>query len=154
MNLAVVRAPAHCTAMDGPPPFRPQGLGEIAIRCRDFNAMKRFYAEVIGLQPLEGNLSEEIAFFRIAKGIAGHTTVLALFASSDPKPLTGAGSSLHHVALSVPFNDLSLVQDWYDRIGLSYTLQDFRWIGWRGVFTRDPDGNTVELVAYDASLKD
>jgi hypothetical protein len=26
------------------------------------------------------------------------------------------------------------------------------WIGWRGVFVDDPDGNAVELVAYDAGL--
>ena len=36
---------------------------------------------------------------------------------------------------------------WFDANGISYKVQDFRWIGWRGVFLTDPDGNTVELVS-------
>ena len=43
---------------------------------------------------------------------------------------------------------------WYDKIGQPYRVERFGWIGWQGIFTEDPEGNTVELVAYDASLKD
>jgi len=43
---------------------------------------------------------------------------------------------------------------WYAANGLPYRVEHFGWVGWRGVFTEDPEGNTVELVAYDASLKD
>jgi hypothetical protein len=28
----------------------------------------------------------------------------------------------------------------------------FPWIGWRGVFARDPEGNSVEFVSDDASV--
>ena len=133
--------------------FRPRALGEIAIRCADLTAMEAFYRDIIGLAPLPGDYGAHIRFFRIAEGVAGHTTVLALFHDTgDFAP--GAGGSLHHLALSLPADELTAVTAWYDSIGQTYSVQDFPWIGWRGVFTRDPEGNTVELVAYDPSMLD
>lgn len=134
--------------------FRPRALGEIAIRCRDMTAMADFYTRVIGLDPLSGNQSGDIRFFRIGEGFGGHTAVLALFRDDAGHSRTGAESSLHHIALSLPFSEQQAVMDWYDRIGQPYDVQVFGWIGWRGIFTRDPEGNTVELVAYDASLRE
>ncbi len=136
--------------------FRPRALGEIAIRCADMGAMVRFYEEVIGLQRLQGDHNSAITFFRIAEGYGGHTQVLALFhhPSGADKPVTGGASSLHHIALSLPFDEQDAVMHWYDRIGQPYRVECFGWIGWRGIFTEDPEGNTVELVAYDPSLLD
>lgn len=144
--------------------FRPRALGEIAIRCADIKAMAAFYGDVLGLEHLSGGHRDGIVFFKIAEGFGGHTSVLALFrhdagrpdlhATGNDRPETGAGSSLHHIALSLPFAEQQAVMDWYEHLGLEYTVQTFGWIGWRGIFTRDPEGNTVELVAYDASLKE
>lgn len=143
--------------------FSPRALGEIAIRCADMGAMVAFYEDVIGLERLSGGPDQEITFFRIADGFGGHTSVLALFrhdAGTRPglhpvgaaPPETGARSSLHHVALSLPFAEQEAVMRWYDRRGQPYRVETFGWIGWRGIFTEDPDGNTVELVAFDRSL--
>ncbi|MEL7114618.1 MAG: VOC family protein [Pseudomonadota bacterium] len=150
--------------MTGSKGFKPRTLGEIAIRCADIDAMTTFYRDVIGLDLLEGGYSDAIRFFRVADGFAGHTTVLALFRhdagrsdlhpTSTKAPETGATSSLHHIALSLPFAEQEAVMAWYDELGQPYNVQTFGWIGWRGIFTNDPEGNTVELVAYDASLKD
>ena len=144
--------------------FRPRALGEIAIRCADIAAMADFYENVIGLERFSGDHRSGIIFFKIAEGFGGHTSVLALFRhdagrpelhpNADEPPETGARSSLHHIALSLPFAEQAAVMAWYDRIGQPYRVQEFGWIGWRGIFTNDPEGNTVELVAYDASLKD
>ena len=144
--------------------FKPRALGEIAIRCADIEAMIKFYGDVIGLDYLSGDHSDGIVFFKIAEGFGGHTTVLALFRhdmgreESHPRgndaPETGAKSSLHHLALSLPFEEQDAVIEWYEKIGQPYNVQHFGWIGWRGIFTTDPEGNTVELVAYDPSLKD
>ncbi|MDJ0826195.1 MAG: VOC family protein [Rhodobacter sp.] len=150
--------------MDTTRGFKVRALGEIAIRCADIEAMAAFYRDVIGLEPLTGGHGDGIVFFRIAEGFGGHTSVLALFRhdagrpeihpQATAPPQTGAKSSLHHIALSLPFAEQQAAMDWYDRIGQTYTIQNFGWIGWRGIFTTDPEGNTVELVAYDASLKD
>ncbi len=143
--------------------FKVQGLGEIAIRCLDFDAMCAFYRDVIGLEVMNLMPERGIAFFRISDGVAGHTNVLALFrdgagtrdaaADASKPPLAGPQSSLHHIALSLPFEEQDSVMQWYERKGLSYTIEIFGWVGWRGVFAQDPDGNKVELVAFSEDLK-
>jgi len=145
--------------------FYPRALGEIAIRCADMAVMVTFYEDVIGLQRLSGGHDDAITFFKIAEGFGGHTTVLALFQHNgatpsdlipggNAPPATGPGSSLHHIALSLPFAKQDAVMRWYDKIGQPYRVERFGWIGWRGIFTQDPEGNTVELVAYAAAMLD
>ncbi|WP_257893989.1 VOC family protein [Gymnodinialimonas phycosphaerae] len=146
------------------PPFRVRALGEIAIRCNDLARMAAFYGDVIGLERLEGNAAPGIIFFRIAEGFGGHTQVLALFdkaLSAHPQssptavqaPETGQKSSLHHLALTLSYAEQDAAMAWYDSLGIAYRVEHFGWVGWRGIFTEDPEGNTVELVAFDPSLK-
>ena len=141
-------------------PFAPRALGEIAIRCRDFPAMVAFYGEVLGLERLDtgqrGGRWDGIAFFRLAESHAGHSQVIGLFAdgvSGEPEGggdlAIGARSSLHHLALALPWDEQDAAVAWLEAQGLPVRVQTFDWIGWRGVFTRDPDGNTVELVAAE-----
>jgi catechol-2,3-dioxygenase len=127
--------------------FRVRALGEIAIRCADIERMAAFYRDVIGLTVLSGDHGDGIVFFSLGESYGGHTAVLALFRHDAGRPEAGAWSSLHHLALAVDRTEQAAVMDWYDRHGLDYTVQDFDWIGWRGIFTTDPEGNTVELVA-------
>jgi catechol-2,3-dioxygenase len=144
--------------------FKVRALGEIAIRCNDLGPMVAFYEDIIGLDRMSGNASSGIVFFRIAEGFAGHTTVLALFdkalsprtdlhPKSHDAPETGARSSLHHIALTIPFEEQDAAMRWYISQDIEYRVEHFDWIGWRGVFTQDPEGNTVELVAHHPSLK-
>lgn len=138
------------------PPFQIRTLGEIAIRCKDFAAMVAFYGETLGLQRMPGNAAPGIVFFRIAEEFGGHTQVLALFETPEDAgqtPETGPASSLHHIALSVAFDEQDAALAWFETHGLPCRVEHFGWVGWRGIFTQDPDGNTVELVAFDASLK-
>jgi len=142
--------------------FKVRALGEIAIRCADLERMEVFYRDVIGLDHLSGDHRDGIIFFKIGESFGGHTSVLALFRpdagrpdlhpQSTVPPMTGAGSSLHHLALSLPYAEQDAVMRWYDANSIDYRVQIFDWIGWRGIFTTDPEGNTVELVAYDPSL--
>ena len=145
--------------------FRPRALGEVAIRCRDLPAMVRFYEEVLGLERLAGGPRSSIVFFSFGESHGGHTAVLALFARdasgrpglhpvSAEAPLAGARSSLHHLALALPAAEQEAAVAWLRARGLPCRVERFGWIGWRGVFTEDPDGNTVELVAHDPSFRD
>ena len=139
--------------------FEVRALGEVAIRCADVAAMLAFYRDVIGLPVLSGDHRSSIVFLRIGEGYRGHTTVLALFApdagrpdihpQGSAAPATGAGSSLHHIALSVDYEAQEAAVAWCRAQGLAPKVQEFDWIGWRGVFVTDPEGNTVELVARD-----
>lgn len=142
---------------DGARGFQVRALGEIAIRCHDFAAMVAFYRDVLGLDVLKDGNSDGIQFFRLGESYGGHTAVLALFRYDAAQrrvhpdalsaPVTGAGSSLHHLALAVDASEQDAVMAWYDQQGLDYRVEEFPWIGWRGIFTTDPEGNTVELVA-------
>lgn len=143
--------------------FTVRALGEIAIRCRDLAAMEAFYRDVIGLEVLRARPGDGIVFFKISPSYGGHTTVLALFRHDlgHPQrhpvgmPEAGPRSSLHHLALAVDRSEQDAAMRWYEQLGLPYQIQEFRWIGWRGLSTTDPEGNTVELVAYDgATAKD
>ncbi|MFA8387390.1 MAG: VOC family protein [Pelagibaca sp.] len=131
--------------------FTPRALGEIAIRCGDYSAMVDFYENMIGLTVLEdgrrGVAPQRITFFHLGESFGGHTAVLALFEDAEATAQTGAASSLHHIALSLPWDEQDAAKDWLQAQGLPAWFQDFDWVGWRGLFTHDPDGNTVELVA-------
>lgn len=141
--------------------FTPCAIGEIAIRCADPARMARFYEDVIGLTRFGGTDADPIIFLKVARGFAGHTAIIALFRHDISRPgiheggatppETGARSSLHHLALSLPYAEQDAVMRWYTLIGQPYKVEHFGWVGWRGIFTTDPEGNTVELVAYDAS---
>ncbi|WP_424969393.1 VOC family protein [Dinoroseobacter sp. S76] len=146
-------------------PFRPRALGEIAIRCRDFEAMLAFYGEVLGLDRLaagpRGGHRNGIAFFRLGESFGGHVAVLALFSDevggvsmspdAEAGPLqAGQRSSLHHLALSLPWEEQEAAAEWLRAAGCAVRIEHFDWTGWRGLFTSDPDGNTVELVAASA----
>ena len=145
--------------------FTIRGLGEIAIRCDDVPAMAAFYGDVLGLERLGDTRPTGIVFFRIAEGVAGHTQVLALFDKgyvarpglhpvAATAPVTGATSALHHIAFALPFAEQEAVIAHYEQLGLTYRVEHFGWVGWRGVFTQDPEGNTVELVAHHPDLQD
>ncbi len=131
--------------------FTPRALGEVAIRCRDYAAMVDFYENMIGLTVLDdgrrGDAPQRITFFRLGESFGGHTAVLALFEDAKATARTGACSSLHHIALSLPWDEQVIAKEWLEAHDLPARFQDFDWVGWRGLFTRDPDGNTVELVA-------
>lgn len=142
---------------NSPRGFSVRALGEIAIRCADLDAMTRFYRDVIGLAPLPGGHRDGIVFFALGESYGGHTAVLALFRddgaaraltpSEAGPPVAGARSSLHHLALAVDAAEQEAAIGWLRGHGLPVSVQEFGWIGWRGVFTTDPEGNTVELVA-------
>jgi catechol-2,3-dioxygenase len=130
--------------------FTVRALGEVVMRCLDIESMEAFYRDVIGLKRLPGAHRPDIAFFGV--GYGGHTAVHALFQDDGQDGAARAGSSLHHVALTLDRAEQGRAAAWLRWRGLECRVEEFRWIGWRGLFTRDPEGNTVELVAYDGDL--
>lgn len=135
------------------PPFAVRGLGEVALRCRDLDRMWAFYRDVVGLPVLREPGEAGIGFFRVADGYRGHTAVLALFRGTGDI-VSGEGASLHHLALSVDVEAQEAIRAWMAARGVETRVERFGWVGWRGVFIRDPEGNTVEFVAADPALLD
>ena len=129
------------------------GLGEIALRVNDLDAMQRFYEQVIGL-PLMTRFPNS-AFFKIADGCGSHTQVLALFDRSESPGYRGtdaATSTIDHIAFEIPLDDFANERKKLEALGLQVETAEHTWVHWRSLYVSDPEGNQVELVCYDASV--
>ena len=62
--------------------------------------------------------------------------------------------TLHHFAFFLEQKDFGLERDRLKSLGVDLQFSDFAQFGWRSMFMHDPDGNSVELVCYDASILD
>jgi catechol-2,3-dioxygenase len=130
-----------------------RGLGEIALRVNNLDAMQKFYEEVIGL-PLMTRVPD-CAFFKIADGYGGHTQVLALFDRSQSpgyRETDAATSTIDHIAFEIPLADLEHEKKRLEALGLQVETAEHAWVHWRSLYVSDPEGNQVELVCYDGSV--
>jgi catechol 2,3-dioxygenase-like lactoylglutathione lyase family enzyme len=141
-------------------PDRPiKALGEIVIRVKNLQAMQEFYENVIGLEIL--GRSEDMVFFKVAPSYGGHTQVLGLFDESLPPDhrsrqftgLDGQKTSLHHIAFTIGLEDFANEKERLEKLGLIVEIMEHEWTHWRSMYVPDPEGNLVELVCYDPSVK-
>src|SRR5258708_31049808 len=96
---------------------RIRALGEAVLRVKDLQRVKRFYADVIGLDILRE--FEGIAFLKVSNGHGGHTQIIGLFHESLPvpfpkdlrEPVHLDSTSLHHFALEIDKGDFNAELD-------------------------------------------
>ncbi len=127
-----------------------RGLGEIALRVDDLDAMQTFYQEIIGL-PLM-NRTPHWVFFKIGDGYGGHTQVLALFDRSQSSGYSGidaATSTIDHIAFEIDLADFAGEKERLEALGFQVVTAEHAWVHWRSLYVVDPEGNEVELVCYD-----
>ena len=128
---------------------RIKGLGEVSIRVKDLNAMHKFYEEVVGLEVLRRD--ESFVFFKVAEGYGGHTQNLALFEASNT--LNPQESTLHHIALNVALEDFETEKMRLEGLGLKVNATVHEWLHVRSLYFYDPEGNHLEFVAYDETVR-
>jgi catechol-2,3-dioxygenase len=131
-----------------------RALGEIALRVENLDRMQHFYQQVIRLPLLRR--FDHAAFFRIADGFGGHTQVLALFdRSAEPgyRGPSAATSTIDHIAFSIALEDFDSERSRLASLGLAIETAEHAWVHWRSLYVRDPEGNQVELVCYDPSIR-
>jgi catechol-2,3-dioxygenase len=130
-----------------------RGLGEVALRVNNLDAMQKFYGEVIGL-PLM-NRDSDAAFFKIAEGYGGHTQVLALFdrsGSPDYSAPDAKTSTIDHIAFEIALAAFEGEKRRLEELGLRVETTQHPWVHWRSLYVSDPEGNQVELVCYDGTV--
>ena len=139
-------------------PRRVKGLGEVSIWVKDLDSMHRFYEEVVGLEVLRRD--ESFVFFRVAAGYGGHTQNLALFEASnimflDNKSvqLNSQETMLHHIALNIALEDFESEKMRLEGLGLKVNATVHEWLHVRSLYFTDPEGNLLEFVCYDASVR-
>lgn len=128
---------------------RVKGLGEVSIQVRDLDAMQKFYEEVVGLEVLRWD--ESFVFFKIAEGYGGHSQNLALFEASNT--LNPQESTLHHIALNIALEDFESERMRLEGLGLKVNATVHEWLHVRSLYFYDPEGNHLELVAYDETVR-
>jgi len=137
-------------------PFSTRGVGEVVLRVRDLDAMIAFYRDVLGLELLK-RFDDGIAFMKVADGFCGHTQIVGFFKSELPsnfKRRAWSGhepdrTTLHHFALEIPLEEYDSALAYFHAAGIEIDAAIHRWIGWRSIYLRDPEENTVELVCFD-----
>ena len=137
---------------------RIKGLGEVSIRVKNLDTMQKFYEEVVGLEVLRRE--ESFVFFRIAEGYSGHLQILALFDATnrmylEPKSLelSREGTTLHHIALNVALEDFELEKKRLKGLGLKVNATVHKWLHVRSIYFLDPEGNLLEFVTYDETVR-
>jgi len=137
---------------------RIKGLGEVSIRVKNLDAMHKFYEEVVGLEVLRRD--ESFVFFKIAEGYGGHTQNLALFDASNrmfleakSEQLSLDQSTLHHIALNISLEDFESEITRLEGLGLKVNATIHEWLHVRSLYFSDPEGNLLEFVCYDASVR-
>jgi catechol 2,3-dioxygenase-like lactoylglutathione lyase family enzyme len=126
-------------------------LGELALKANDLDASVAFYRDVVGLE-LYSDLRPLLVFLRIADGVEGHPQLFGIF---DRETEVGqAASPLDHFAFSIDLADYESEKARLESLGVPLATREFPAFHWRSLFFFDPDGNTVELVAYDPSVTD
>lgn len=120
--------------------------------------MDKFYENVVGLQVLKRE--ESFVFFRVAQGYGGHSQVLALFAATNlgfletkSPELDSAGTTLHHIALNVALEDFESEEERLEGLGLKVHATVHEWLHVRSLYFSDPEGNLLEFVSYDESVR-
>ena len=137
-----------------------RGLGEVVLRVRDLERMKRFYVEVVGLE-LMHRIGDTHVFLRVADGFGGHTQIVGLFAASVAPQVEllrrvapdDAATTLHHFALEIALADHDAMRTRLEALGLPVRLMTHPWIGWRSIYIPDPEGNVVEFVCHDPEVR-
>jgi catechol 2,3-dioxygenase len=123
-------------------------LGEVALRVNDLEVMREFYEKIVGLELMRE--FPGIVFFRIGDGYGGHTTILALF--DRDRAVGTERTTLDHLAFTIDISDYETERERLQAAGVEVRRELFEWVGWRSLFIRDPEGNTVEFVCRDPEL--
>lgn len=123
-------------------------LGELALRVTDLHTTRDFYRDTVGLEVFEEG--EGHVFFRIGEAVEGHPQLLALFARGVA--VVPATTSLDHFAFIIDRSDYEDERRRLEELGVQVHVKTFPHFHWRSLFFPDPEGNTVEFVAYDPDV--
>jgi catechol-2,3-dioxygenase len=136
-------------------------LGELVIRSEQPDVLVAFYRNVIGLEPFATLGSA--TFLKIDDDFEGHPQLLAIFDKeheySGPLHMQvgradAPSGTLHHFAFALDKADFDAEHARLQGMGIAVQTGEHRPFGWRSLYMHDPDGNSVELVCYDAALLD
>lgn len=117
-------------------------LDHVAIRVRDLNISVKWYQKVLGLKKYQVLEWGDFPIFLLA-GKSG----IALFPAnlSDPAlDINSRNIKIDHFAFNVTNENFEKAKKRYAELNLDFTIQDHHYFD--SIYTKDPDGHTVELT--------
>jgi len=122
--------------------FKINFLDHVAIRVKDLSLSAEWYEKVLGLKKYEVDVWGPFPIFMLS----GKTGV-ALFPANINDSLIEKDSKnvkIDHFAFNVTQENFEKARSKYDALEIKYTLQDHTYF--HSLYTKDPDGHTVELT--------
>lgn len=125
-------------------------LDHVAIRVRDLDVSAQWYQKVLGLQKYQLPEWGEFPIFMLS-GKSG----LALFpANLNDKQLDldSKNIKIDHFAFHVTKENFEKAKIKYAELNLEFNIQDHHYF--HSIYTKDPDGHTVELTSIVVNEND
>ena len=122
--------------------FNIEFLDHVAIRVKDISISANWYKTVLGLKRYQLPKWGEFPIFMLA-----NKTGVALFPANtdDTKLLANSKNvKIDHFAFNVTNENFEKAKEKYEELGLEYNFQDHFYF--HSIYTKDPDGHTVELT--------
>lgn len=132
------------------PDFEIDFLDHVAIRVKDLEISAQWYENTIGLKRYSPEQWQPFPIFMLAG-----KTGIALFPANinhPPLPASSRNVKIDHFAFQVSKDNFTKAQAHYDTLGISYDFQDHHYF--HSIYTKDPDGHTVELTTLVVAQKD
>lgn len=122
--------------------FQLEFLDHVAIRVKDMETSAKWYEEVLGLKRYQLPEWGEFPIFLLS----GKSGVALFPANKDdiPLPQTSRNVKIDHFAFNVTNENFEKAKIRYNKLNLEFTIQDHHFF--HSIYTKDPDGLTVELT--------
>lgn len=124
-------------------PFQIDHLDHVAIRCANIAESVLWYSKVLGLKHYKLKAWGEYPIFMLAG-----KTGIALFPANLEDPsvnLVSKNIKIDHFAFHVAQSEFQKAKAHYKQLGLNFTASDHTYFD--SIYTKDPDGHTVELTS-------
>jgi catechol 2,3-dioxygenase-like lactoylglutathione lyase family enzyme len=123
-------------------PFEIRFIDHVAIRVRDQQKSIEWYQKVLGLRIAEFPNWKNYPVF-----MSGGDFGLAIFPAKTSEPeidKSSKNSRIDHFAFNLSSEDFEKARQHFEAIGIDFQVQDHYYF--YSLYTKDPDGHTVELT--------
>lgn len=117
-------------------------LDHVAIRVKDLNTSIEWYSKVLGLKKYQFAKWGEFPIFMLS-GKSGIALFPANLNDTELK-LNSKNVKIDHFAFNVTSENFEKAKMRYTDLNLDFNIQDHHYF--HSIYTKDPDGHTVELT--------
>ena len=130
--------------------FEIEFLDHVAIRVSDIDISVKWYKRVLGLKRCQFPEWGEFPIFMVS----GKTGIAIFPANSDDPKLSNESKNvkIDHFAFNVTPKNFEKAKQRYHELGIEYNFQDHAYF--HSIYTKDPNGHTVELTTLIVDEKD